>query len=91
MNFLAQKLSTLYPLCTNGNLKCYRPQKLIFPLVISGYKWSSPPDISPIKTTSPKKGTIQFGPKEHELTYQITKKGIVKRELYQLYYTLFEL
>jgi hypothetical protein len=82
MTYLAQKLSTLYPLCTNGNLKCYRPQNLIFSLVISGYKWSSPPDISLIKTTSPKKGTIQFGPKEHELTYQITKKGIVSTLLY---------
>jgi hypothetical protein len=63
------------------NLKCYRPQKLIFPLVISGYKWSAPPDISPLKTTSPKKGTIKVGPKKYELTYQITKKGIVQRNM----------
>jgi hypothetical protein len=33
------------------------------------------PDIFPLKTTSPKKGTIKVSPKEHELTYQITKKG----------------
>jgi hypothetical protein len=41
---------------------------------------AAPPDIPPLKTTSPKKGSIKVGPKEHELTYQITKKGIIKKE-----------
>jgi hypothetical protein len=43
-------------------------------VVISG----TPPDISPLKTTSPKKGTIEVGPKEHELTYQIKKRELLK-------------
>jgi hypothetical protein len=65
MTFLAQNYqhSTRYLLLVN--LKCYRPQKLIFPLVISVYKWPARPDISPLKTTSPEKGTIKVGPKEH--------------------------
>jgi hypothetical protein len=33
---------------------------------------------SPLKTTSPKKGIIKFGPKKHELTYQITKRELLK-------------
>jgi hypothetical protein len=57
------------------NLKSYRPQKLIFPPVINGYKWKPHPIFPPYKPLAQKKGTIKVGPKEHELTYQITKKG----------------
>jgi hypothetical protein len=47
-------------------------------VVISGQPH---PIFPPLKTTSPKKGTIKVGLKELELMYRITKKGIVKREL----------
>jgi hypothetical protein len=65
MNFLAHKLSTLCPYLSMVNVKSYRPQKLISPLVISGYMWS-PTCYFPLKTISLKKGIIKFGPKEYE-------------------------